>query len=157
MKQNLYLCIYVRSLKNLTFTRLFSLFLLTGSAMIFQSVSRVARVIEVLAGCQEIGRMNHPALMRSIKLLHILLTTCCVRKKQPLKEKSRNKEPARMAVSERASNLTRDTRDFLSLNKECVFNETEKLSLLVKFTLMISDKIKSWTLTMQLFFSYSRK
>jgi len=56
-----------------------NLFLLTGSGMIFQSVSRVARVIAVFAGCQEIGRMNHPDLMRSIKLLHILHTTCCAK------------------------------------------------------------------------------
>lgn len=75
--------IYVRPLKNLPFTGL-NLFLLTGSAMIFQSVSRVARVIEVFAGCQEIGRMNHPDLMRSIKLLHILHTTCCAKKKKSL-------------------------------------------------------------------------
>lgn len=125
--------IYVSPLKNLPFTGL-NLFLLTGSALIFQSVSRVARVIGVFAGCQEIGRMNHPDLIRSIKLLHILLTTCCAREKKPLKEKSSNREPRRMAVSERASNLTRNTQSFfLWIN---IFNDTEKLSSLVKFSLL---------------------
>lgn len=104
--------------------------------MLFQSVSRVARVIGVFAGCQEIGRMNHPDLMRSIKLLHILHTTFCAKKKKPLKEKSSNREPGRMAVSERVSNLTRNTV-FIFLNKGCVFNDTEKLSSLVKFNPLI--------------------
>lgn len=55
----------------------------------------------------------------------------CERKK-PLKDKSSNREPWRMAVSERASNLTRNTQSFFLWIK--IFCDTEKLSSLVKFS-----------------------
>lgn len=110
----------------------------------------------MLSGCQEIGRMNHPDLTRSIKFLHILSQLAVQVKRHWKKSK-----PGRMAVSKCAFD-----KRLLLLDEQRVYYQWEKKHwsclFACKFSTplgrrMPSHKIKPWTLTTKLFISSEKR